>query len=289
MSVSKTTARRSVLVTGAAGNIGKYFAEHSNKQKYQLRLMVHSSHEPEKINPIKEFGEIVQGHLHDMESLEKACKDIHTVVHLAGDADPSGTWDSLRQANIEGLYNIFLAAKNAAVKRFIYASSIHAVSGYPKHVQVKTTEPPNPGDLYGVTKCFGEALCRYMAEHEGVPSIAVRIGACQPRSSAQNKDALNMMDAWLSERDCVELLEKCIDAPENMKFAIVHGLSRNTFNRMDIQSTMDLIGYDPKDNFFDESEFFKNLNMSDELAAHNLKDDRQKTGLRDKSPDDKKK
>ena len=29
-----------VLVTGAAGNIGKYFAEHANKKKYKLRLMV---------------------------------------------------------------------------------------------------------------------------------------------------------------------------------------------------------------------------------------------------------
>jgi nucleoside-diphosphate-sugar epimerase len=48
------------------------------------------------------------------------------------------------------LYNIFLAAKNAGVKRMVYASSIHAISGYPKHVQAKTTEPPNPGDLYGI-------------------------------------------------------------------------------------------------------------------------------------------
>ena len=32
----------------------------------------------------------------------------------------------------------------------VYASSIHAISGYPKDVQAKTTEPPNPGDLYGI-------------------------------------------------------------------------------------------------------------------------------------------
>jgi short-subunit dehydrogenase len=38
MSASKTP--RLVLVTGAAGNIGKCFAEHANKEKYKLRLMV---------------------------------------------------------------------------------------------------------------------------------------------------------------------------------------------------------------------------------------------------------
>lgn len=171
----------------------------------------------------------------------------------------------------------------------VYASSIHAITGYPKDVQAKTNEPPNPGDLYGkykrishrieyefsssigVTKCFGEALCRYMGEKEGVPSIAVRIGAFQPYDAAKNKDSISMMDAWISERDCLQLLERCIDAPEDLKFAVVHGLSGNTFNRMEIESTRKLLGYEPQDNFFDESEAFKKLNMSEELVGHNVK------------------
>jgi hypothetical protein len=109
-----------------------------------------------------------------------------------------------------------------------------------------------------------------MGEKEGVPSIAVRIGAFQSPASAQKKDSMNMMDSWLSERDCVQLLERCIDAPEDLKFAIVHGLSRNTFNRMDIESTRQLLGYDPQDNFFEESKLFKHLSMSDELSGHNV-------------------
>ena len=65
-------------------------------------IKVHSSKEPEKVEPLKEFGEIIRGNLNDIESLEKACKDVHTIIHLAGDPDPSATWDSLKQANIEG-------------------------------------------------------------------------------------------------------------------------------------------------------------------------------------------
>lgn len=57
---------------------------------------------------------------------------------------------SLKEIVLFRLYNIFLAAKKANVKRMVYASSIHAVSGYPKGVQAKTSEPPNPGDLYGI-------------------------------------------------------------------------------------------------------------------------------------------
>ena len=109
-----------------------------------------------------------------------------------------------------------------------------------------------------------------MGEKEGVSSIAIRIGAFQPPSAAKSKDSVHMMDAWLSERDCVQLFERCIDAPEDLKFAIVHGLSRNTFNRMEIESTRQLLGYDPQDNFFEESEVFKNFHMSDELVGHNV-------------------
>jgi nucleoside-diphosphate-sugar epimerase len=48
-----------------------------------------------------------------------------------------------------------MAAKTSGVKRFIFASSIHAISGYPKDMQVKTIDPVNPGDLYG-RKSFAE-------------------------------------------------------------------------------------------------------------------------------------
>jgi len=47
-------------------------------------------------------------------------------------------------------YNVFLAAKKSGVKRVIFASSVHAVSGYPMDKQVRTTDPVNPGDLYGM-------------------------------------------------------------------------------------------------------------------------------------------
>lgn len=58
--------------------------------------------ESEKVEPLKGFGELVEGDLSEMNALDKACKNVHTIVHLAGDPDPSATWDSLKEANIEG-------------------------------------------------------------------------------------------------------------------------------------------------------------------------------------------
>lgn len=270
-------AKRKVLVTGAAGRIGSYFAEHSH-EKYDLRLMV-CGDEPD-INRIRAYGEVVEGNLADLERLKDFCAGIDTVVHMAGDPDPAAVWSSLLESNIVGTYNIFAAAKHAGCRRVIYASSIHAVSGYPSDVQVKTSEPVNPGDLYGVSKCFGEALARYMAEKEGVSAICLRIGAFQPIEAMEKESGLGMLDGFVSRRDLNQLINRSIDV-ENVKFAILHGLSNNRFKRLDISDARELVGYAPVDDAAALNPELKDLHLGDALSTHSGVVDGQKSGLRE--------
>ncbi len=270
--------RRRVLVTGAAGNIGSYFAEHS-RGRYELRLMVRPADDKDDVERIREFGDVVVAELSDLDRMKQICQGIDTVLHLAANPSPSATWDSVRDDNISGTYHTFVAAKAAPVRRVIYASSIHAVSGYPPDVQVKTSEPVNPGDLYGVSKCFGEALARYMAEKEGISSICLRIGAFQPIEAARSEKGVGMLDAWVSQRDLHQLIEKCIDV-ENLRFAIFHGLSNNRFKRLDISDARALVGYQPQDDLTEINVKLKDLHLAETVAAHNLTDDQQKSGLR---------
>ena len=269
--------RRRVLVTGAAGNIGAYFAEHSH-QTYDLRLMVHQL--DQDADALRRFGEVVAGELGDLARLKELCRDIDTVVHLAGDPSPGAAWKSLLESNIIGAYNLFVAAKSAGCRRVIYASSIHAVSGYPADVQVKTSEPVNPGDLYGVTKCFGEALGRYMAEQEGLSVIALRIGAFQPIEVARQADSIAMLDAFVSQRDLNQLIERCIDV-ESLKFAILHGLSDNRFKRLDISDARALVGYQPQDDLTEENPQLKQLHLGDTVSSHSRADGERPSGIRD--------
>lgn len=268
--------RRKVLVTGASGNIGSYFAEHLHA-KYDLVLMEHDSHgTPEEF---QKWGLVVQGDICDLERMKELCKGVDTVLHLAADASPSATWESVRDLNITGTYNTFVAAKAAKCRRVIYASSIHAVSGYPPDVQVKTSEAVNPGDLYGVSKCFGEALGRYMAEQEGLSIIALRIGAFQPHSSARKESGIKMLDAWVSQRDLNQLIERCIDAIE-IQFAIFHALSDNRFKRLDISDARELVGYAPQDDATREVPQVKELDLPGQLSTHSKQDNSKKSGLR---------
>jgi UDP-glucose 4-epimerase len=277
-SLAKSTpARRRVLVTGAAGNIGKYFAEHSHEQ-YELRIMVHQI--DQRADALRPFGEVVAGELSDLEQLKEFCRGVDTVVHLAGDPDPGAAWESLLEGNIVGTYNVFVAAKAAGCRRVIYASSIHAVSGYPADVQVKTSEPVNPGDLYGVSKCFGEALGRYMAEQEGLSVIALRIGAFQTIEAARHEDSIAVLDAFVSQRDLNQLIKRCIDV-ESIKFAILHGLSDNRFKRLDISDARALVGYQPQDDLTKENPRLKELRLGETVSTHSLADHQKPSGIRD--------
>lgn len=275
--VGRARGKPLVLVTGAAGNIGSHFAEHAS-QKYRLRLMVEAM--DADADRIKTRGEVVVCNLADLDGLKKLCQGVDTVVHLAANPSPNATWTGIRDDNITGTYHVFVAAKSAGARRVIYASSIHAVSGYPADVQVKTSEPVNPGDLYGVSKCFGEALARYMAEQEGVSAICLRIGAFQPKKAAENADSLAMLDAWVSRRDLQQLIERCID-DERLQFAVFNGLSDNRFKRLDISDPRELVGYRPVDDFTEVNPAVAPLNLDDAVSGHNVRDEGAESGLRE--------
>lgn len=264
-----------VLVTGAAGNIGSYFAEHSDG-RYHLRLMVHEK--DQDVEKIKPFGQVVTGDVTKLDSVKEHASGMDVILHLAANPAPDAKWSSLLPLNIGGTYNIFAAAKAHQVRRVVYASSIHAVSGYPADVQVGPDFPVNPGDLYGVSKCFGEALGRYMAEQEGVACIAIRIGAFQPRSAARKPEGVKMMDAYVSRRDLNQLLQKAVEA-EHLRWAVVNGLSDNHFKRLDITSARELLGYAPQDDLTELNPELEKLHLH-EVSSHQLVDP-EESGLRE--------
>lgn len=270
------TAKRAVLVTGAAGRIGSYFAEHSH-DRYDLRLMIMPGQDR---GELEAYGQILEGDLGDPDRMKDLCGGIDTVLHLAGNPDPAAVWHDLLDANIIGTYNTFVAARAAGCRRIVFASSIHAVSGYPEDVQVKTTEPVNPGDLYGVTKCFGEALGRYMAEQEGISVIALRIGAFQPLETARGEGGPDLLDTFVSHRDLNTLICCAIDV-DNLRFAILHGLSNNKFKRLDLSDTRSLVGYNPIDDVTQENPQLRELHLAGRIPGHNASDSGQASGIRE--------
>lgn len=260
-----------MLITGAAGQIGSSFAPFA-AERYDLRLMHCALDRAERVEALRAHGEVVAGDVHDLSRMKVLASGIDAIVHLAALGNANCTWDQLLPVNIVGTYNVFAAAKSAGCRRVVFASSIHAVSGYPREVQVREGDAPNPGDLYGVSKCFGEALARYMAGQEGVSSIVVRIGAwCPPRlEGGEFRD--HHLDVYVAPADLNELLLRAIEMPE--PFAILHAVGDNTFARLDTTETRRVTGWSPR------ADAWEHLGIRQRLQKLNLKDGWQKSGLR---------
>ena len=200
--------------------------------------------------------------LKDPSALERACAGVDAVLHLAGEASPKAPWKELHEANIVGTANLFEAASKAGCSKVVFASSIHAVSGYPPDVQVKTDDPVNPGDLYGVSKCFGEALGRYYALQTGMSVYAIRIGAFQSLDNARKPGSISMMDSFIAPGDMIDLFCRCLD-DESLLFGIFHGVSNNRFKRLDISDARDLLGFEPEKDLSVENPLLQPLHLNE--------------------------
>ena len=239
-------SKHRILVTGAAGRIGRAFCAYVG-DRYDLRLGVHH------LSKLKDPGEhdVIEFDFKDAEACQKACKGIDVVMHIGALASPkAGFYGGVLESNIIGTYNIFRAAKDQRCQRVVYASSVRTVDGYPLDFQVHTGSSVRPMSLYGVSKCFGEALGHYFAHAEGLPCIAVRVGTWEGNWEWEG-DRINArnMSTFVSERDMCQLLLRCVEQPD-IVFAIVHGVSDNRFKRLDITSTKELLGYKPQDDAF---------------------------------------
>ena len=252
MTAHGSPSRKRILLTGAAGGIGTAFfrAEASN---YFFRL---ADQETSSITSVLSHGyEVRELDVADLEACQQVCRDIDIVIHLAAISNPEADfYTALLHNNVCGTYNIFRAAKDQGCQRVIFASSAQVFAGYPDDVQVHPESLMRPMNMYGVCKCFGEAVASYFAHAEGISSIAVRIGSYDVKGDTSNwlRQQPNMrhLSGYVSERDLNQLLVRCIEAPD-VQFAIVHALSNNRFKRLDITSTRDLLGYAPHDDAFE--------------------------------------
>lgn len=248
-----------VLLTGASGRIGRGFCEEylaNYPDAYTLRLGLRDLGKRDD-----RFDDVVAMDIEDPASVQAACDGVDTVVHLAASPDWQGDFCSdLIGPNIRGAYHVFEAARSAGCGRIVYASSVHAVMGYPVDYQAHADDPPRPDSMYGATKVFGEALCSAFAYEHGISCIAVRIGAYVPddeREKVVESANPQLLDIMVSQGDLAQLIHRCIVAPKDVRYAIVNGLSDNRFKRMDIERARSLLGYEPQDDAFAWSERMK--------------------------------
>ncbi|HZB49763.1 MAG TPA: NAD(P)-dependent oxidoreductase [Mycobacteriales bacterium] len=230
-------AGRRVLVTGAAGTIGRTACAGLAARGWRVRGL--DRRPLAGVDGLSDPDGAVVADLHDAAALTRALSDVDAVLHLAG-IPAEAPFADILSANVDGTYRVLDAARRAGVRRFVYASSNHAVGYTPRMELAGEDLPIRPDTYYGVSKAFGEALGRMYVDRYGMEFVALRIGSWVPEPSTPRHLA-----TWLSPSDGVRLISAALSAPD-VDFAIAYGISANTRGWWDLSSARAL-GYHPTD------------------------------------------
>jgi nucleoside-diphosphate-sugar epimerase len=245
-------ARKKVLVTGMSGLIGS-----------AVREMLGEKYDFSALNRSEVAGvPCHRADIADLEAIVPAFAGQEAVVHLAAIARVDAAWGELLRANVIGTYNVFEAARRAGVKRIVYASSGATMAGWerempygalvegrydtlPNRWPLLTHESPTrPGGIYGASKVWGEALARHFSDVHGISILCLRLGAVhaedRPRSARD-------FSVWCSRRDIVQAIDRCLEAPADLRFDVFFILSNNRFGYRDLTHARDVIGFVPQD------------------------------------------
>ena len=206
------TTKPHVLITGAAGLVGGILRQHWG-DRYALRLA-----DIQPISDLASHEEFVALDIRDLEAFTEACRDVDVVAHLAADRSPSADfYETLIDLNLIGCYNGFEAAQRSGCRRVVFASSINAVLGYRGDQAVSWDVPVFPQNVYGATKCFGEALGRVYADRHDLSCISVRLGS--PRFDQSGDWNPEKPSHEISPRDTAQLFACCVDV-EDLQWAV---------------------------------------------------------------------
>ncbi|HZZ96126.1 MAG TPA: NAD(P)-dependent oxidoreductase [Jatrophihabitantaceae bacterium] len=217
-----------VLLTGAAGTIGTSLRSALPELGWTLRCLD------------REPGDgITVGDVTSPADLDAIVPGVEAIVHLAGQPTEA-PWPVIREANLDGTFQVFEAARRHGVGRVVYASSNHAVGFTPHNGELAADVPPRPDTLYGVSKVFGEALGRYYVDRYGLRVACLRIG-----TFAERPPDLRALSTWLSPTDCARLVDACLRAGD-LDYSIVWGISANTRRSWSLAAG-NALGYFPAD------------------------------------------
>ncbi len=175
----KQVENKTILVTGGAGFIGsnlcEYLLKHQNKvvclDNFSTGKMENIAHLLSNPN-----FELIGGDIRNPEDCAKACKNVEYVLHEAAlGSVPRSIIDPVTSTNvnISGFVNMLVAAKDANVKRFVYAasSSTYGDSEALPKVEDNIGKPLSP---YAITKYVNELYAEIFFKTYGLNTIGLR-------------------------------------------------------------------------------------------------------------------
>jgi len=165
------------LITGVAGFIGSSIARSLLEKGEQVRGIDNlATGKLENIEEIARRIEFRKADLLDLDAMKKACQGVECVYHQAAiPSVPKSVLDPLgsNQANVDGTINLLIAARDAKVRRVIYAASSSAYGDTPT-LPKREDMTPNPISPYAVAKLASEYYMISFYRCYGLETVSLR-------------------------------------------------------------------------------------------------------------------
>jgi UDP-glucose 4-epimerase len=165
------------LVTGGAGFIGSHIVDELVRRGHRVVVLDNlSTGKESNLAGVRDQIELSTGSVTDLAAVQAACRGADYVIHLAARTSvPRSVEDPLdtNHANIDGTLNVLVAARDAKVRRFVYAASSSAYGETPTLPKVETMQP-GPISPYGVTKYVGELYAQVFGRVYGLENASLR-------------------------------------------------------------------------------------------------------------------
>jgi len=248
--------KKRVLITGAAGRIGR-----------ALSVALADNYVVSGLDVSSVTGASSSTLVVDMSGpgvFDQAFEGKDVVIDLAAATSHATPWDVVYKNNIASTYNALEASRRAGVRRVIFASSNHVTGMYERRhpysaivagryegldrsaiPHITTSMPICPDSPYGISKAFGEAAGRYFSDEYGLSVICLRIGSF---TGEDRPLTIRSFATLLTPRDLAQLVTRCIEAPDSVRFAVFYGVSDNAWRFWDISDAEEIVGYQPRDN-----------------------------------------
>lgn len=165
------------LVTGGAGFIGSHIAEALVKRGERVSVLDNlMTGKRENLAHLAGQVEFIEADIRDAAATRQAMEGVNIVYHEAAIpsvprsvAEPQLNHD----ANVNGTFNVLMAARDAGVKRVIFAASSSAYGDTEVLPKVETMLP-NPLSPYAAAKLVGELYCQTFTRVYGLETVALR-------------------------------------------------------------------------------------------------------------------
>ena len=165
------------LVTGGAGFIGSHLVDRLLRDGHEVRVLDNfATGRRENILPVSGEVELVEGDIQSYERVHRAVAGCEVVFHQAAlPSIPRSVQDPLTSnaTNVIGTLNVLLGARDAGVRRVVFASS-SSIYGLNQTLPKHETLVPLPISPYGVAKLAGEGYCRSFHEVYALEAVALR-------------------------------------------------------------------------------------------------------------------